>query len=65
MNHALCVVPPLKELVKSCEAVPFLIHFLRLIYLCRPQVVFFFFFGGGGGRTVFFSSAGGGSIFFF
>ena len=50
MNHALCVVPPLKELVKSCEAVPFLIHFLRLIYLCRPQVVFFVFFWGGGAQ---------------
>lgn len=26
MNHALCAVPPPKELVKSCEAALFLIH---------------------------------------
>lgn len=33
MNHALRAVPPPKELVKSCEAVPFLMLFHRLIYL--------------------------------
>lgn len=41
MNHALCAVPPPKELVKSCEAALFLIHFLRLIYLCLFLRLFF------------------------